>query len=361
MKRLDYFKRELNNILDRQLEALEKKTVTKSFSEWVDIICKSSNRSHLVAKRVQAKNEKTGKVYMKTVYVNPDKVNGLKKYTIKQNMGSEEKRNLAIAITKLKKAIDKCENEEQLLKLVLRNKGRFSDENDKPLQVVEDLQNYVKRKSNDIETKKNNRFVFSSMTDKEREEKKDIIQKRIVCNIQNDFVPYKNDGAFDKAAKEWLKINPQGNAYTDIGEVIINDKSVVRDMHHGDLQDKYLKLQTLPAVRDILERGVYLGYEKDMNGKPIDNHYFAGKIKYGSEEKIIFCRVRENSGSESRFYVHEVFTEDEIKKANHVPTNGSLPQLIGKPLYKYILQDVLNVNNKDVNKSINPYWKAVGI
>lgn len=80
-------------------------------------------------------------------------------------------------------------------------------------------------------------------------------------------------------------------------------------MHHGNASDKYLKLQTLPAVRHILERGVYLGYEQDFNGKPIDNHYFAGKIKYSDEEKIIFCRVRENHGDKERFYVHEVLRE----------------------------------------------------
>ena len=108
MKRLDYFKRELNNVLDRQLEALEKKTVTKSFSEWVDIICKSSNRSHLVAKRVQAKNEKTGKVYMKTVYVNPDKVNGLKKYHEQDSQGAK------VAIGKLKGKINTCKSSQEL-------------------------------------------------------------------------------------------------------------------------------------------------------------------------------------------------------------------------------------------------------
>lgn len=115
-------------------------------------------------------------------------------------------------------------------------------------------------------------------------------------------------------------------------------------MHHGAKEDSYLKLQTLPAVKDVLEKGVYLGYELDFDGNPIANHYFAGKIQYGDEEKIVFCRVRENKGDKERFYVHEVFTDEEIKKeADNAVTDGGLPLLIGKPLYKFILQNVFNV------------------
>lgn len=115
-------------------------------------------------------------------------------------------------------------------------------------------------------------------------------------------------------------------------------------MHHGAKEDSYLKLQTLPAVKDGLEKGVYLGYELDFDGNPIANHYFAGKIQYGDEEKIVFCRVRENKRDKERFYVHEVFTDEEIKK--EAPKRTSSPsslRLTGKPLYKFILQDVLNV------------------
>ncbi len=340
MDKLEYFKRELNKILDKQLKELDlKQTVSKAiFDVFIDSIEKS--RSNLVKREVWATNKKTGKNYRTTVWVNPDKVNGLKRYSEQESTGAK------IAITKLKRAIDKCKTEKDLMNLVLRNRDRFCDKNGRSFPIVKELHNYVKAKSNKIGTISNKRFLFSSMTDLEKEEKKHRILTKIVSIVQKDFVPYNNDGAFDKAATNWLKINPIGNAYTDIGEVIINGKSVVRDMHHGDTHDKYLKLQTLPAVKDILESGTYLGYERDFSGKNISNHYFAGKIYYGNEEKIVFCRVRETDGLTSRFYVHEVFTEDEIKKAVHVPViNGSLPQLIGKPLYKFILQDVLNVND----------------
>ena len=193
---------------------------------------------------------------------------------------------------------------------------------------------------------------FSSLSEGEKIEKGKAIKENIVCKIEKDSVPYNGDGMYDRAAAEWVKNNHQTDAKTIIGNVIINKKSVVRDMHHGEPSDKYIKLQTLPAIKSVLEKGVYIGYEKDFNGENIDNHYFAGKVQYGDEDKIIFCRVRETAGDTNRFYVHEVFTDEEIKKeADNAVTDGSLPLLIGKPLYKFILQDVLNVKDKTENIS----------
>lgn len=194
---------------------------------------------------------------------------------------------------------------------------------------------------------KGNVFKFSSLTDKEKTEMGTKIQSSVVSEIGKDTIPHKEGESFSKTAKEWIKNNPQGNAETFIGEVVINEKSAEKDLYHGDVNDLYLKLQTLPSIKDILEKGTYLGYEKDFDGKPIDNHYFAGKIKYGAEEKIVFCSVHENAGDKNRFYVYEVFTEDEIKKgATMHSSNDSLQRLTGKPLYSFILQDVLKIKEK---------------
>lgn len=192
----------------------------------------------------------------------------------------------------------------------------------------------------------NARKPFSDMSAEEKAQKAQQIRNNVVASVKADSVFYNGDGRFAKAAKEWVKNNPQGNAHSVIGEIMITPNSADSDLRHGDKQDLYMKLQTLPAVKDILENGTYLGYERDFNGKNISNHYFAGKIKYGNDEKIVFCRVRETDGLKGRFYVHEVFTEDEVKKeALQVPEiDAGLPQLTGKPLYKYILQDVLDVN-----------------
>ena len=203
-------------------------------------------------------------------------------------------------------------------------------------------------------TSKDNRKKFSELTKEEKQQKTLRIKSNVVASVSKDNVPYNKDLSFAENAKEWIKNNPQGNAKTLIGEIVINGKSVLRDLHHGAKENLYLKLQTLPAVKDVLENGTYLGYERDFEGKNISNHYFAGKIEYGNDEKIIFCRVRATDGLNGRFYVHEVFVEDEIKKeTDQVPEiNVGLPQLTGTSLYKYILQDILNVNGEALQKAL---------
>lgn len=181
--------------------------------------------------------------------------------------------------------------------------------------------------------------------------------------IEKDSVKYIGNGLYDKSAIEWLRNNPQGDARTVIGSIIINNRSVKNDMYHGNYSDKYDKLQTLPAIKSVLEKGSYLGYIRDFNGDSINNHYFAGKIKYGNDEKLIFCRVRSViNQTENRFYVHEVFTEDEIKneikeeiekRLTSPATMGTSPLLTGKPLYLFILQTIYSVNdNKELKKAI---------
>ena len=78
-------------------------------------------------------------------------------------------------------------------------------------------------------------------------------------------------------------------------------------------------------------------YGNDKDGKPIINYYFAGKVKIGDNDKIVFVRTRKNAGRANRFYVHEVFTEEEIIKlgANRltrhpirIGNTGTLPSSI---------------------------------
>ena len=55
--------------------------------------------------------------------------------------------------------------------------------------------------------------------------------------------------------------------------------------------------------------------KKDKDGKAIMNYYFAAKIKIDDNWKKLFVRPREKSGHKNKFYVHEIYTEDEIKKS----------------------------------------------
>lgn len=402
MKRLDYFKRELNNILDRQLEALEKKTVAKSFSEWVDIICKSSNRSHLVAKRVQAKNEKTGKVYMKTVYVNPDKVNGLKKYH------EQDSNNAKIAIGKLKKQIDDCKTEEELYRIVLRNMGRFSDENNKPLPVVEELRKYVKDKkvkmnmeSNDtVEkntkgqliydnynslTEEQRQFVINDLLSRdykeigngifaetERKEKlgdktfeKEFVDCQILRQIgfeklymlpqqycvrtngqtgnNTDTFAFKNGERFDfielknldESNIESLQRNYTKSLKQARNVFIQYDKNITDDDFVLAIYNKIKGIKNNPKLKDIAETG-------------FEGNVFLYKSK---ENEVIQLKITKN-GLEDFSSPGEPSSQKLLKAGVMVKFRFSINNIAPK---------AVSVNNKDVNKSINPYWKAVGI
>lgn len=150
--RLEYFKRK---ILEH-LESLENQEngVAKSFSERIDDILKSLDRAHLVPKQVRAQNAKTGKTYIKTVYINPNKQNGLKRYHEQESKGSR------IAIGKLKKAVENCKSAEELMQIVLRNKDRFSDENGNPLPIVSELRKYVDSKNSGFGRGKRKEEIF---------------------------------------------------------------------------------------------------------------------------------------------------------------------------------------------------------
>ena len=156
------------------------------------------------------------------------------------------------------------------------------------------------------------------------------------------------------AAVRWLKENPQKNANTVIGSVAITENGIQGSFSHTRYQNK---LDTLPAIRPILENGTYLGYLNDYSGASLRNHYFAGKVHIGDEEHIVFVRVHDPDGNENTYYVHEVFTEDEIKKTEAMQTSTAIKdgQRPGNAsvLYKNILSEIINANPDDVTKVID--------
>ena len=64
-----------------------------------------------------------------------------------------------------------------------------------------------------------------------------------------------------------------------------------------------------------MTKGAYLGQAMNKDGEPINNYYFAAPVKIGNKRKIMFVRVRETENTNKRFYVHEIFSEDQTNKA----------------------------------------------
>lgn len=274
----------------------------------------------------------------------------------------------------------------------------YSVEGQRAELLESEAEKYANR-SNAMKGNKNaeGTFKFSSLGDKEKSELGNKIKNNVVSSVESGIIKKTDEKTAAKAAQEWVEENYKTPADTVIGEVEIKKGNIKDSLSHGFGQDK---LDAIPAVKDVLEKGTYLGYENDFKGATLRNHYFAGKVKFPGGDKIVFCRVRESAGDTSkRFYVHEVFTEDEIKKGattrssndslqrltgkpqkdlTNAPTDGSLPHFTGKPqeetslqtstaekgwqsgrrLYSFILQDVLDVKENQEKPQTDAQTKA---
>ncbi len=90
----------------------------------------------------------------------------------------------------------------------------------------------------------------------------------------------------------------------------------------------------------------FIGEAQDFGGAVLYNGYFCYPMMYQGERQVVFCRVRRDMNS-NKLYVHEVFTEDEIKDNSFQTVAQSLNSKPhgGNVLYKSILTDFLNKDN----------------
>ncbi len=164
-----------------------------------------------------------------------------------------------------------------------------------------------------------------------------------VADVESGIIKAGEGKTAIQAAQEWAEQNYQTDAHTLIGTVNIGKKTIKASLSHGFSQTK---LDAIPAIKPVLEHGQYLGYLNDFSGATMRNHFFAGRVGFPDGEKIVFCRVREAIGSKGHFYVHEVFTEDEIKSKGAILQTAAAHQEDGwphggTPLYISILYEIL--------------------
>jgi hypothetical protein len=105
----------------------------------------------------------------------------------------------------------------------------------------------------------------------------------------------------------------------------------------------------------------------DFEGNAISNHYFAAPVELNETRKYVFIRVREKNTGKS-FYVHEVFIEDEIERAESldivlnkkrdrmqaVEPLMNQKDVKASDLYRSIINRTLSVNPSKVSPAIDP-------
>ena len=168
------------------------------------------------------------------------------------------------------------------------------------------------------------------------------------------------------AAMAWASEHLPVQETTRFGVVEINRVSIKDSLGHGFSQKKLDVITSLPKGMKV---AAFIGEMKAFDGADIDNGYFCYPIMYQGEKQVVFCRVRRDMNS-NKLYVHEVFTEDEIKG---IPLQTAAKFLNSKPhggnaLYKSILANFLHDDKsvsaegieKDADLSTNPDPKSGG-
>ncbi|MDR1468839.1 MAG: hypothetical protein LBT00_06050 [Spirochaetaceae bacterium] len=157
--------------------------------------------------------------------------------------------------------------------------------------------------------------------EKNRETAQKILDGKPLAAADSGIIPVKK-GKVIETALDWIKANPQSPAQT-VGAVKIETEGI----RHDFSRTRYLnKLATLPAVKTVLEKGAYLEKFPDLLGEPVTNHYFASPITVDGANKYLFVRVTEEKNK--IFYLHEVFSPEEIEKAK------PLDAVLSKFLYR---------------------------
>lgn len=174
--------------------------------------------------------------------------------------------------------------------------------------------------------------------------KKTVLNGQPIGAVFSEDISIQNNKII-RTALNWIDRHPIGIVKTVIGDIEVSRRGIRDSFNHVSFPDK---LYTLPIIKKALEHGIYLSHSPDKHGKKIENYYFAAPVEIDGNRKIIFIRVRQKQGGQKRFYVHDVYSEDEIKKPGATKTTSAAqvpPQGKAPDLYKSIIYKALAVND----------------
>lgn len=138
--KFEYFKNKVLEHLDKleEKEKKEKKDIKKSLLEAEEI---AKGGKGLPVGTIRTWHAKNGETY-RIMKLAPGKW---------RKVYNKESRGAKLALAALKRKATQCTNSEELLDLILENKGRFSDDNGRPLPFVKELSEYVSQLNDKME------------------------------------------------------------------------------------------------------------------------------------------------------------------------------------------------------------------
>ena len=164
-KKFSYFQQKILKHLER-LEAQELRSIKKSLQEAETLYCA---RTNAVTREFFMEKLGAGARTIKSSATRNGSPRGLPIGTIRTWKGKKfikiapnkwkpkydgESRGAKMAIAALKKKAQACTDSKQLMRLVLENRSRFSDESGRPLPFVQELSDYVSELNDKIESDK---------------------------------------------------------------------------------------------------------------------------------------------------------------------------------------------------------------
>lgn len=138
-------------------------------------------------------------------------------------------------------------------------------------------------------------------------EKARVLQGMPVAVLRGDEAPQTGMAAVRKWASDLFA--SQGNRATnpDIGEVVMDDRSVRDSLAHG--KPNPFKYSAFAAVKDVLERGV-LVHAADL-GRDGWSFYVSAPVKIRGMDDVVTVLVRQDVNTQ-RMYLHSVATKESL-------------------------------------------------
>lgn len=125
----------------------------------------------------------------------------------------------------------------------------------------------------------------------------------------------KGDGLKQRVIDFFGKI---GKAYNSrVGEVLLTKKGVKDDFGHGMTNEK---AAAFAAVPDVIKNGKVVQYEPNRKGKSYDSVTIVAPVTIGGEPYMMNVIAHRDNG-ESRFYLHDVYTESDVESRTVPPTS----------------------------------------
>ena len=300
-------------------------------------IMKSLNRSHLVPKQTQVRNAKTGKVYTKTVYVNP---NQKKKLVYRTSELTEE----AILDREYMQAVKDGVKHDKEFNSIDEVKA-FYKGIDKWLKAPNGKDTKLSEKQwCQVRTKNFKKWFgdwektaeINSLAD-------EILKMKNVAKISSNAFQKDNVSLTDKVEKYYVDNFNDKVTREKFGEIAIDRRSVKDSIAHGIGS---LKAAAFMAVPEVLKRGKIIDYQENWKNRNYDTYVISAPIKIDDTDYICEAIVTKGE-NRTGFYLYEVEIKEKTQSVFKTAINGT-PQAS-----RLILSDIIAKVNKDVSKVVD--------